>query len=247
MKWSNVFPVLSALCCLSCGMEDYVYLEPVTSAYSTAVSSAVITTPSNSSTYFRYYTIFYRIYISDLDLSGISSDAERRNINPALASHYNTLDPYTTSDNISPSAIGTVFNNLRYYPLYGSLDQSGEIPMYQILDNRSAETIRLDFTDTSAGPFMTTTYSPGSTFFLFRAGGFTQRPDRLFYHSSGSGNLSDDSIISSTVNTDVERKTNISASQRYTYVSMYIAAEGIDSNYTVIYSRPKHIGIFRLP
>ncbi|MDR2661625.1 MAG: hypothetical protein LBC31_01350 [Treponema sp.] len=238
-------------------MEDYVYLEPVNSAYSVGVTSAVITIPDNSGNdYFRYYAIFYRIYISDLDLSGISSDAQRRDINPALASHYNTLDPYTTSDNISPNAIGTVFSNLRYYPLYVSLDKAGGIPMYQVLSNQTTGgipslvtggTIHLDFTnDAAQGPFMALSYY-SNRLFLFRAEGFTQRPDRLFYHSVGSGNLSDDSIISSTVNVDVERKTNVSASQRYTYVSMYIVATGIDSNYTVIYSRPKHIGIFRLP
>jgi hypothetical protein len=240
-------------------MEDYIYLEPVNSSYSVGVSSAVITIPNNSGNdYFRYYTIFYRIYISDLDLSGISSDSQRRDINPALASHYNTLEPYTTNNNISPNALGTVFTNLHYHPLFISLDKINDIPMYQVLSDQTAGgipsmvaggTIRLDFTnDSSMGPFMTLSYHGDTRLFLFRASGFTQRPDRLFYHTSGSGSLSDDTIISSTVNVDVERKTTVNpASQKYTYVSMYILATGIDNNYTVIYSRPKHIGIFRLP
>jgi hypothetical protein len=238
-------------------MEDYAYLEPVDSAYSIGVSSAVITIPNNSSSYFRYYTIFYRIYISDLDLSSISSDSQRRDINPALASHYNTLNPYTTNDNVSPNAIGSVFSNLYYYPLFVSMNKVNDIPLYQVLSDQTTggipplvtgETVNLDFTDTSQGPFMTLSYYGSTKLFLFRAGSFTARPDRLFYHTSGTGTLSDDTIISSTVNADTERKTPINpASQKYTYVSMYIMAAGIDSNYTVIYSRPKHIGIFRLP
>jgi hypothetical protein len=257
------FKYLLLFCCMglffSCGIEEYVYLDPVETAYPIDVTRGRIIVPNSSAnSYFRYYTLLYRIYMSDINLSSITSDLQRQDLNPVLASHYNMIDPYTVNENFSPSAIGSVFNNLRYYQLYVSLDKLSEIAMAELLNSGGYGTIirginwrdeiNLDFTDTDDGPFITlrydnTLYPDSDRLYLFRASsGFTPLPaDRLFYFSDDLVN-----IISSQINADVEPKANNTSSERIAYVSIYILATGIDDNYTLIYSRPKHVGIFRL-
>lgn len=247
----------------SCGIEEYIYLEPVENVSTTGVSSAIITIPNNTSNpYFRYYTIFYRIYISDVSLAAIPSHEQRLTINPTLAAHYNTIDPYTTNDSVSPNAIASVFTNLKYHPLYVSVDKSYEIAMNQLLaksetisgtypsigaqDIDFGDRVELVFTSADVGPYMVIRYNsfPDSdNLYLFRDGNnFTANPDRLFYQSA---DLVNEAFISTTTNIDVEPRGG--ANPKLVYVSMYILATGIDVNYTLVYSRPKHIGIFRLP
>jgi hypothetical protein len=61
---------------------------------------------------------------------------------------------------------------------------------------------------------------------------------------NASGNASGNA--SATVNADVADQSGISG-PRYTYVSMYILAYGMDNNFSSVYSTPTHIGIFLLP
>jgi hypothetical protein len=73
-------------------------------------------------------------------------------------------------------------------------------------------------------------------------GGVTAVPDRTFYRSAAL--LTD---AGSNVNTDVEKKAGTIVSQN-AFVSMYIVAVGVDSrNLTAVFSKPKHLGVFRLP
>jgi len=230
---------------ISCGLENYVYLEPVERITIHGTNSISAWLPSGQPSEFRSYTVFYRIYISDFSINAIPSDIQRVQINPALASHFNTIDPYTTNDSVSPNAISSVFSNLRYYPLYISKDRINEYHLSLVLD-RTANTLDIDFTSSSMGPQMIVNSNTSDINYLFRTGGsFSLHPDRLFFHSS---DLIDENNLTGERNTDVERNGNLSgASSLFTYVSMYILASGIDGNYSPIYSRPKHIGIFRLP
>jgi hypothetical protein len=106
----------------------------------------------------------------------------------------------------------------------------------------------VDIVFANTGPYLKINYSSGNSGELplrRSADRFTARPDRSFFNTTGSGNLSDGSIVNENSNADVEK--NQSSSGRYTYASLYIVAAGIDSNFTAVYSRPKHVGIFRLP
>jgi hypothetical protein len=237
-----------ALLFFSCGIENYVYLEPVEYVALQGSTSAVITLPSNSSPEFRYYAIFYRIYISDQSIDSITTSGQRSAINSALASHYNRIDPYTINDNISPSSVGTVLTSLKYYPIHVEVNSMGVptiVSMDQILQSSSPGTFDIVFAN--IGPYLQiNSSSPSGELPLRRsANGFTASPNRTFLNSTGSGSLTDESRISDNSNTDVER--NPTSSGQYTYASLYIAATGIDSNFSVVYSRPKHIGVFRLP
>lgn len=243
LKWTRIFSAVFFFSLVSCGVDEYAYLEPIENVSST-ITSSIVFLPGSSAAEFRNYTIFYRLYISDELSTSITTDGERRTINASLASHYNTLDPYTINDNTSPAAIASVFNSLRYYSLFLSSDGVTDRPLYSILNLPGGGRMDLDFTNPNPGSFLTINFGP--RFYLFRAAGFTARPNRLFYNTEGAGSLTDTGIITSDVNSDVEPKS-IPASPRYTYVSLYVLASGIDDNFSPLYSRPKHIGIFRLP
>jgi hypothetical protein len=265
---------------VTCGIENYYYLEPV-QYVSANINSATVLIPQNSAlAEFRYYTIFYRIYLSDQNLAAITTDANRSLINSALASHYNTIDPYTSNDNVSPNAIASIFSSLKYHSMY-YMDEGkiNEYSAYQVLQQEvgiwggswptgydellNADLLNFDFTDSVNGAYLTATYRTTSnggyhTFtppdhisdrlYLYRSRDrFTPQPNRYFIFSDGAGNLTDETIITENVNTDVEKNPNMTSSNRYVYVSLYIVAVGMDPNFTTIYSKPKHIGIFRLP
>jgi hypothetical protein len=223
-------------------------VEYVTSAGST---SARISIPDNSSSAeFRYYAVFYRIYISDQTIDSITTSQQRYTINRALSSHYNTIDPYTRNDNTSPSSVATVFSSLKYYPLYAEINLTNA-SMSQILTDASpynvspGSVVELVFANT--GPYLQISGFPGELPLRRSADGFTANPNRSFFNSTGTGSLSDGSGVSENSNADVETNPYMSFPDRHTYVSLYIAAAGIDKNFTAVYSRPKHIGVFRLP
>ncbi|MDR1507868.1 MAG: hypothetical protein LBI67_12275 [Treponema sp.] len=263
----------------SCGIEDYVYLAPVEYTSLTGSTSARVTIPDNYTDpdyfrYFRYYAIFYRIYISDVSTDSITTSEQRYAINHALASHYNAIDPYTVNDNISPSSVGTIFSSLKYYPLYAEVASGNIVSMSRILQHPNtagvtppgspiiSPSIYPVFSGNIAeavfalsGPYLKINYNAAGTLnsgelSLYRASGadgFVAHPDRSFFNSTGSSSLTDETIISENINADVEKNPGMTFSTRYAYVSLYIAASGIDNNFTAVYSRPKHIGIFRLP
>jgi hypothetical protein len=252
---------LYVLCCVflpvSCGIEDYTYLEPVEYVRSQGSTSANIIIPDNNSNqYFRYYAIFYRIYISDQSIDSITTSEQRRAINSALASHYSTLDRYAANDNISPSSVGTTFSSLKYYPLYVQIGT--EYPMSQVLTSNPLPTLQpiaqnntVDIVFANAGPYLKINYNLGDSGELplqRSADQFTARPNRSFFNTTGTGNLTDENSISDNSNADVERNPAMtSGGSQHTYVSLYIVATGLDNNFTSVYSRPKHIGVFRLP
>jgi hypothetical protein len=242
----------------SCGIENYVYLEPVSYISTTGTSGAIISIPSNTGSEFRYYAIFYRIYISDANLPSVTTTEDRTSINPTLASHFNTLTPYTDNDNVSPSSIGSAFTSLRYYPLYVQLGSSilsmqqtlGISPEPPLPIIAAGNIVEFNFVSTGTGPHLKLNTYPNE-FPLRRAqDSFTARPDRTFLNNTSVSNaIIDESIIDSTTNADVEKYPNRLPANVYdkAYVSLYIAAAGIDNNFAAIYSKPKHIGVFILP
>ena len=227
----------------SCGIEEYVYLEPVEITDSTGVDHGSITIPGSVyNRYFRYFTLFYRIYMSDQHFSTVTADGQRQMLNPSLASHYRTLEPYTVSETVSPSAIGSVFNRLSYYQLWASRDGSVPISMQHLLNNsevNQGDVINLYFQVNNI-PYFTRSNNPSDHLYLFRDSIITPSSERLFF-------APDFKITNDAANPDVSRNIGSGSSGEIAYVSIYILATGIDDNYSIIYSRPKHVGIFLLP
>jgi len=248
------------LCCLvmfffsggffSCGIEELIFLEPVEDVSFIGVTQGRLTIPNTSaSNYFRNFTIYYRIYLSDFSTTSITTNDERRNIHSNLASHYNVIEPYIIDENRVFTST-SIFTSRGYFPLYLSTDKTNGFAVHDLLTKQGYSpfppvtpggTISFDFTDSTIGPFMRLSYDTTSTtLFLFRASGdFTPLPDRQFF-------LRSDMFSTTTeVNADIEQKTGVTPQSAY--VSLYIIAIGIDNSFSPVYSQPAHIGIFRLP
>ena len=235
-KTKAFFGLIFVLLLGSCGLETYVYLNPVEIITINGVIGASVTLPSSQQPQFRNYMIYYRIYLANRSESTFATELQINNVNTVLYQHYKSLARYTSNDNVSSTAIGTVFGNLGYYSLFVSPDGTNGKPLGDVLNAPTGGTIWLDFTDSKIPSLE---FPLGVLYELFRADKFENQSSRLFTYN-------DDLANSNTTNSDVQGKTGddpvIGA-----YVSMYIVAFGIDENFSPVYSRPTHIGIFQLP
>jgi hypothetical protein len=249
-KWRRRFALLSfaGLILASCGIEDYKYLAPIDAGniLMELNTRATINLPSIDTTeyyYFRNFTIYYRIYISDINVPGQVSSDDLQNINSGLYNDYWALNPYTTLDNNrSPSAMGSIFSGRKFFTLAvegASLDSL-------LGTGGSAATLVLNFAQMST-PSLTLNGSPPA-FSLYRYEDSTVNrplPDRYFINSSEIQNPANISTVTLN-NMDVQDKEGISG-QKYTYTAMYILLTGLDDNLVPLYSAPTFIGVFRLP
>jgi len=249
---NSFLPGLLLICCLgvlffSCGIEEEIYLEPIASTYQESITRGSLTLPDNSSSnYFRYYMIYYRIYLSDQLRTAMEYDSSFLGaINSNLSSHFTSINnSYIANENASTSGLGSSFSSLRYYPLFVSSNGNDSIAMYNLLSpqmhGNPGSLISFNFLPPdNLAPRLeinNTTF-----YYLFRnADDFTPDPDRLFA-------LSEELLAPPTteVNLDVHPKSGVTSS--YAYVSLYICAVGINNTFAPVYSRPTHIGIFQLP
>jgi hypothetical protein len=231
----------------SCGIEDYLYLYPVPQSNVTVElnSKATVRLPSSGnydSVSNFHFTLFYRIYISGTPLDSIAV-SDYNILNPSLASDYNVLLPYTDTSSTSTtniSAVGTVFRNRNYYALEleaANIDNA-------LGSGAGGETLTLDFLQTPGrSPVMEIA---GRYYTLFRSNGngnFEPEPDRYF---RASDDLTDSAKAISLVNADVVPASGTPV-EKYAYAAFYIAASGMDGNFSPIYSAPTFVGVLRLP
>lgn len=246
-----------ALLLVSCGLETEAFLEPVEIVDSNN-NGAEIVLPDQTSIpdpdLFRHYAIYYRIYLSDFLLpSGVTINLSplRKQINAMLEEHFTALHRYTTTDNVSPSAVDLEFRTLKYYSLFleEAFGAKAERDLSAVLNSPAPGTIRLEFLNNEKSILIDTSKPAASnSYVLLRAStvSFTSMPNRLFTLSSSEEDLLDGSLVSNNVNADIEKKTTGDVKGSSAYVSMYIFATGMDYNYSLLYSRIKHLGIFEL-
>jgi hypothetical protein len=230
---------------LSCGIEDYAYLQPVSSGdiRLTLNNMAIVPLPDqDTGSNFTHYTLYYRIYISDIQEAGEiqRSRSAMERINPALAADYFYLEPYTSVNNSVNTSTATLLRN-RSYQILSYIRGNSELS--DVVGN-GPENLELHFPiQTGNIPYLT--YG-GTTYDLYRSNGsgaFNPRPDRYFRNSP---EIYSNANINSTVNADVVNKSG-SSGPRYTYAAFYIAATGLsEPAYTPFYSIPTFIGVFRL-
>ncbi|MDR0443775.1 MAG: hypothetical protein LBH44_10240 [Treponema sp.] len=242
-KWFAFFCIIPAFL-LTCGIDEYYYLPQVPQDRIQVLSnsSATIRIPSLSSSQYFYashYSIYYRIYMSGLDVGSSSiqlSNNYLSGINSYLWYDYNSFQSSTDPTNTAVNTgIATMYKNRGYYEL--------ELRGDNIRNILSPEggTLYIEFPSQNL-PFLTCdTYENGKRFSLYRTtdgGIFTPNPDRYFYSSDE---------LSKTENIDVQNFTS-SGSFGHAYVSMYIIAVGVNpEQLTAIYSKPTHVSIFKLP
>jgi len=244
--------VNSLLFSLSCGLEDFLYLDyiPDTNVVMPDNTTARIRLPSGSaegySNYFSRFVIYYRIYISGLLSDGyINTSDLRRQVNGSLDSDYNGLYRLTdkTDTSANPSNLETTLSNRKYFKL--ELDGFN---IDNILGSGSlGQMVEIRFSPVNGEKPVLTLLNGGSTYTLFRAVNgpsleFRPEPNRYFLNHE---DLYNTAKVTNEINADTATNTQTNQELRYTYVSMYIFAIGKDYLSTV-YSQPTHVGIFRL-
>jgi len=206
---------------------------------------------------FTNFVIFYRIYVSGVDiLSTTMTDTVVFNqINPALHSDFFFINPRIDNEDLIGENMHNVFTarHFRYLALEGA-------DITQILGRdffyyRPALDRILEF-DFAAGGIPVMRVGAGgnlAVFNLLRAnshqgiGSFNPLPpDRLFFNSL---ELRDRENINPQINADVADRTGIlDIDRRYTYAAMFIVAVGrSDITFANVYSTPAMIHVFRLP
>ena len=235
---------------ISCGIEDYIYLDPVPSGNVTNPTSNVINiTLMNTSTetYFRYYSIYYRIYLSNEATSGSISEAQMSLINSTLYSDYSVIKPYTnvtSTTDISPANIEYIFRTRNYNKI---TIESADIETVLNKTNTSVpspQLMVLDFQEYNTNSMPTMTLN-GATYVLTRSldsGTLNPRPAGDFSFRN-STDIRDINYISN--NLDVQRNTNDSTT--LCYISLYILKVGADNNWSPVYSFPTFAGVYSLP
>jgi hypothetical protein len=238
----------------SCGIETYKYLNPVDPGIPILLNTTAYIELPNEPYYFRYFVIYYRIYISDLPVESVSTGILAQ-INQALHDDYTYFLSYTNTQSTAvPTTMGTTFAGRKYFPL-----ELEDASIESILDT-GGRFITLDF---SANPQFKPslimgdirTETPGAPYTRYQLSRNTRNDNtpyanNYYFENSDAVNNGDHiSTDSSHINQDVQKNAQgSSGGLKYTYASMYIFAHGLDdTNFTNIYRIPTFIGIFRLP
>ena len=252
---------------LSCGLEEYYYMDYIPEGDYRDVNSATIRLPASSRAgygerssggYFSNFVIYYRIYISDIPFIGRIDETTRSSVNSTLNSDFNTLSSYTniTSTDVSTSNLETRFFNLKYYKLLladrnidtflgrNSLNQT--LTIHFPPNTGEEPTLVLGDRDPVIGD---------NAFILRRATDgpniiFSPKPNSpegLFRTFLNHPELYDKGNVNNENNADVATNTK-NVEMRYTYVSMYIMAVGLtgETPPKTIYSQPAFLGTFML-
>jgi hypothetical protein len=225
---------------LACGLEDFSYLDPIENVTINSTDSTV-GLPAQSNSAFRHYTVFYRIYLSNSNTISGNTEADRNAINPQLSTHYKALETYTNPDAVITTDLITLFRNTYgYYRLCVLNIGSQIISLDDVLTSSASGTLKFDYNVT---PPELQIIGSGIRLPLQRAAeNFTPVPDRTLIATNSS--LLDNSNIDTNRNRDVQNFSFVASSA---YISLYIAATGINDNFSYIYSNPKHLGVFKLP
>jgi len=240
--------VISLVFIFSCGIEKFYYLPqvPVGNITTTLNTNAVINIPDvlSSSEYDEYapgYSFYYRIYISHLDISSQILPDEMTTINSTLRSDYNFFEPYTDSTNQTSVLNANSFRNRNYH----------ELELYGININsvitRAGGTFTFNFPIIPGdSPFL-----EPSGYFLFRNSGTGNNNGILFELDPGPFFFYTEDLVEGTDTTNNINNDVILRSDRqsgFAYISIYIVAVGANpNNFTRIFSKPTHIGVFKLP
>ena len=233
----------------SCGIDEYYFLPQLSEGDITLLSNTeaeIIIQPIDLY-YAISYSIFYRIYISEYPAPGRISQAEHRNISQSLATDYNAFvsvtDPTTTT---LPSA--NTFSNRNYF----ELEFEGH-SINNILTKEKKKTLKINFPTTTImedNPVIILKLNDDdeseTQIPLCRSGRLISPLPKDYPYFRNTPELCDyTSSTDTNINADVSGRQNLT--EHHAYVSMYIVAIGVNNYFSPIYSKPTHIGIFKLP
>jgi hypothetical protein len=276
----KLLPVLSLIfvslfCLLSCGLEEFSYIDYVPGGTYENVYRATVRLPSSSAdgygNFFTHFIIYYRIYIAGItpfpdivNTSQMRNDINKYNIldtsNSALNSDWNNMYSLTdiTSTSVPTANLENTFDSRRYYKLELQTITGGSANIDSVLSSGSlGRTLTINFpSQPGSASKPTLRLDNGTEYVLLRATSgqsitFKPKPDNRYFQNHEdlfeSANAYSSSNPNQEINADTMSRTATTENpSRYTYVSLYIAAAGA-SNLIAVYSQPTFLGIFRLP
>lgn len=243
----GTFFLICVFLLIGCGIEDYPYLYPVPQGNISQVlnsrATIFITASNSGNPAFYNYSIYYRIYVSNINENS-PSVGNFSNINPTLAQDYSAIAVYINSTTTGSTSMGSLFQNRNYNILELS---NGSIE--NLLSSGGASTVTLEFPQNPPNPAQPWPYLTisGGSYYLYRSTGngrFTPMPlnNRYFMNST---DLTRPEYINSNNNADVVDK---SGTPRYAYAAFFIVAVGFDTaTFSSVYSTPAFVGVLRLP
>jgi len=253
MKRKKILLIFLTFIFLSCGIPEYLYIPQLMTSYielSDTTAATIILPSSGSSSindlsYALGYLIYYRIYISDIDITSTIYQSDMSRISQTLLNDYNSLRNYS-DPSIHTSVLGTTtFRNMNYYELEIENQSLG-----RLLEKSSDNKIIYIYFDNFPGvhPFLSL---DNIQYRLLRSKGgggfqneFTPLPENRFFFSSNDLNSYQNYNSATGTNLDVSVRSGVSS---HAYTSMYIVAFGTDESFTRVFSKPTHIGVFKLP
>ncbi|MCL2242876.1 MAG: hypothetical protein FWC03_00210 [Treponema sp.] len=233
----------------SCGIDEYYYLEQVDERNITVTMGnivEIIVPPVNTGRfyYFSNYSILYRIYISGNHIPSVDIMNNLSVISPDLTSDYNRF-LYITDPTSSSLPSASTFRD--YFELeFELLPEAGIDISNTVLSERGGK-LEITFPEIDY-EYPATVYNDHEVRLRrsYRPSGLLINPkpqDDPYFRNTPE--LNDFINAISDSNADVIVREGLS--EHYAYISMYIVSMGIDSNFSQIYSKPTHIGVFKLP
>jgi hypothetical protein len=247
--------LLALFCLLSCGLENFYYIDYIQASDYIDYTSSFVRLPSSGrdgysdEQYFTHFVIFYRIYLSNTNPNGrINDSADAMNsINTTLTSDYNWSIQYTdiTSTTANVSGLENTFYNRRFFKL-----ELQDEDIDRVLGrNALGSTLEIRFRDISGE--VPVLLIGGASYVLKRA---SEAPGNIFApRPADSRAFLNHPELYDVSNATIELNADVAPNNRgeilYTYVCMYIFAVGRSYEVppTTIYSQPTFVGIFRLP
>jgi len=239
---------------LTCGIEEFYYIPQMSGNIKTSLNNDAEISIDNTLDSKYNYAVYYRIYISDFYTERGGNDelpsSVRNDINQTFNSDYSFFYSYTDSTNYSNVPTSNTFKN-RYYHELELLDANLRSLKISDVIPYSGGNFHIRFpTNPGLSPVLENK-NTNNTYYLFRNSGdgnnnginFTPEPDRYFFYSDELIKQID--TTAGGINNDVTMREGLSG---FAYVSMYLVAVGVNpTNFSRIFSKPTHIGIFMLP
>jgi len=249
----------------SCGIDKFYYLPQVsegnikrTGNTEVELSLPKLNDNPEFSIYKPNYCIFYRIYISNLEMAGDIQQSDLNLINPTLSSDFSSFASVTDPTNYSQLTHSNTFKNRNYHELEL---ENANISDVLTGDGSTFKIMFLPIPGERPSMIDTRRTDPDTgaeyTRYLFRNNGsgrnngiiFTTEPDRYFFYSPELVEETDYPIIAGGKNIDVALRSNSKepAYVGHAYISMYIVTIGSAPDFSRIISKPTHVGVFKLP
>jgi len=202
----------------SCGIENYIYLAPVSPPNQTSQDEIPVILPNGDQPdiFFSGYSIYYKIYTSTTQPpTTVITSSNFKDINETMASDYSKIAPYLSADAVYSINMDAFFSGLNYYPL-------------NIKD----------------GTIVSLLNGTNSFFSLQKTNEFVININSASYPLVRSVPNRPPFVYSSEI---AGNDVNLIDSHTSAYALFFIFAFGVDEYGASIFSRPTMLGVLQLP